>query len=45
MKTFGCNKYRFMIQEVFFLLLGQIQEAKKDTAKQFLQFQLSTSKL
>lgn len=45
MKTFGCNKYRFMIQEVFFLLLDQIQGAKKEAAQQFLQFQLSTGKL
>lgn len=34
-----------MIQEVLFYLLGQVKEAKKETAKQFLQFQLSTGKL
>lgn len=45
MKTFGCNKYRFLIQEVLFFLLGQVKEAKKETAKQILPFQLSTGKL
>lgn len=45
MKTFGCNKYSFMIQEVLFFLPGQVKAAKKETAKQFLQFQLGTGKL
>lgn len=45
MKAFECNKYRLMIKEVFFSLLGQIKEAKKETAKHFLKFKLSTDKL